>query len=181
VPTYAYKCVDRGQKIVRGVREAAHAFELARLLQAEGLTALSIAEAGATGKSWLPQLAIGGGELSRSDVILLLSNLEMLLSAGVDLNAALSALAKSTKKKELQGVVRELRDSVQKGQSFADGLRRSHRISVQRICLGQTFEHTGVSAAGGPGGSFCELQSQLGISNGRHFGLHEVSRRVVQL
>jgi len=125
VPTYAYKCVDRGQKVVRGVREAAHAFELARLLQAEGLTALSIAEAGAAKKSWLPQLAIGAGELSRSDVILLLSNLEMLLSAGVDLNAALSALAKSTKKKELQGVVRELRDSVQKGQSFADALSKS--------------------------------------------------------
>ncbi len=125
MPTYAYKCVDRGQKVVRGVREASHAFELARLLQAEGLTALSIAEAGAAKKSWLPQLAVEGGELSRSDVILLLSNLEMLLSAGVDLNAALSALAKSTKKKELQGVIRELRDSVQKGQSFADALAKS--------------------------------------------------------
>lgn len=125
MPTYAYKCVDRGQKVVRGVREASHAFELARLLQAEGLTALSIAEAGAAKKSWLPQLAVEGGELSRSDVILLLSNLEMLLSAGVDLNAALSALAKSTKKKELQGVIRELRNSVQKGQSFADALAKS--------------------------------------------------------
>ena len=125
MPTYSYKCVDRGQKIVSGVREATHAIELARLLQSEGLTALSIAEAGAAGNSWLPWRAVARGELNRPDLILLLSNLEMLLGAGVDLNAALSALAKSTKKKELQGLVRELRDSVQKGQSFSDALSKA--------------------------------------------------------
>jgi type II secretory pathway component PulF len=125
VPTYSYKCVDRGQKIVRGTREAKHAIELARLLQSEGLMALSIAEAGTVRKSWLPQRAAAGDELSRSDLILFLSNLEMLLGAGVDLNAALSALAKSTKKKELQGLVRELRESVQKGRSFSDALSKT--------------------------------------------------------
>jgi type II secretory pathway component PulF len=133
VPTYSYKCVDRGQKIVRGVREATHAVELARILQSEGLTALSIAEADATRKSWLPRRTATGGELSRADLILLLSNLEMLLRAGVDLNAALSALVKSTKKKELQDLIRELRESVQKGRSFSDALSKaSVRIRRQQ-------------------------------------------------
>ena len=141
MPTYAYKCVDGSEKIVRGVREAAHAVELARLLQSEGLTTLSIAEAGAARKSWLPRRAVTG-ELSQSDLILLLSNLEMLLGAGVDLNAALSALVKSTKKKELQGLVRELRESVQKGRSFSDALSKATtrvpNVVVNTIRAGET-------------------------------------------
>lgn len=141
MPTYAYKCVDGSEKIVRGVREAAHAVELARLLQSEGLTTLSIAEAGAARKSWLPRRAVAG-ELSQSDLILLLSNLEMLLGAGVDLNAALSALVKSTRKKELQGLVRELRESVQKGRSFSDALSKATtrvpNVVVNTIRAGET-------------------------------------------
>ena len=88
------------------------------MLQSEGLMALSIAETSAAKKSWLPQATATGGELSRADLILLLSNLEMLLSAGIDLNAALSALAKSTKKKELQDLIGELREPCKRGRAF---------------------------------------------------------------
>src|SRR5262249_31401284 len=63
--------------------------------------------------------------LSRPDLILLLSNLEMLLSAGIDLNAALNALAKSTKKQRLQALISELRDAVQKGQSLSTALSKA--------------------------------------------------------
>ena len=125
MPAYSYKCVDRGQKIVKGLREATDETELARILQSEGLMALSIAEAGTARKSWLPLAAAARGELGRSDLILLLSNLEMLLRAGIDLNGALSALAKSTKKKELQALISELREAVQKGQSLSDALSKA--------------------------------------------------------
>lgn len=125
MPAYSYKCVDRGHKIVKGTREAADANGLARALQSEGLVALSIAETSAVKKSWLPQANATGGTLSRADLILLLSNLEMLLSAGIDLNAALSALAKSTKKKELRYLVGDLREAVQKGQSLSDALSKA--------------------------------------------------------
>ena len=87
--------------------------------------ALSIAEAGTAKKSWLPLATAARGELGRSDLILLLSNLEMLLRAGIDLNGALSALAKSTKKKELQALISELREAVQKGQSLSDALSKA--------------------------------------------------------
>ena len=125
MPAYSYKCVDRGQKIVKGLREATDEIELARILQSEGLMALSIAEAGTARKSWLPLATAARGELGRSDLILLLSNLEMLLRAGIDLNGALSALAKSTKKKELQALISELREAVQKGQSLSDALSKA--------------------------------------------------------
>ena len=125
MPAYSYKCVDRVHKIVKGVREATDASELARALQSEGLMALSIAETSAVKKSWLPQATATSGALSRADLILLLSNLEMLLSAGIDLNAALSALAKSTKKKELQHLIGELREAVQKGRSLSDALSKA--------------------------------------------------------
>ena len=125
MPLYSYKCVDGGRKIVKGVREATDTGQLARLLQAEGLTALSIAEADAAHKSWLPSSTTTHAALSRPDLILFLSNLEMLLSAGIDLNAALSALAKSTKKKELKTLIGELRDAVQKGQSLSHALSKA--------------------------------------------------------
>jgi general secretion pathway protein F len=123
VPLYAYKCVGRGQKMVKGVREATDASALARALQAEGLIALAITEAGAA-RSWLPQSGVTRAVLSRADLILLLSNLEMLLSAGIDLNAALSSLVKATKKKELRALTQELRQAVQKGQSLAAALAK---------------------------------------------------------
>ena len=44
MPAYSYKCVDRGHKILKGVRDASDASELARVLQAEGLMTISIAE-----------------------------------------------------------------------------------------------------------------------------------------
>jgi general secretion pathway protein F len=126
VPAYSYKCVDRGHKIIKGVRDATDASELARALQAEGLMALSIAETSVVKKSWLlPQGTAARGALSRADLILLLSNLEMLLSAGIDLNAALSALAKSTNKKELRHLIGDLREAVQKGQSLSDALSKA--------------------------------------------------------
>ena len=127
MPAYSYKCVDRGDKIVKGVREATDASELVRAFQSEGLMVLSIAEASAVKRSrLLPQATATHGALSRADLMLLLANLEMLLSAGIDLNAALSALAKSTKKKELRHLIGDLRDAVQKGQSFSDALSKAN-------------------------------------------------------
>jgi general secretion pathway protein F len=124
VPRYAYKCVDRGQKMVKGVREATDASALARALQAEGLMALAITEAAAA-KSWLPQSGVTRAALSRADLLLLLSNLEMLLSAGIDLNAALSSLVKATKKKELKALTQDLLQAVQKGQSLSAALAKA--------------------------------------------------------
>jgi general secretion pathway protein F len=124
VPLFAYKCVDRGQKTVKGVREATDASALARALQAEGLIALAITEAAAA-KSWLPQSGVTRAALSRADLILLLSNLEMLLSAGIDLNAALSSLVKATKKKELKALTQDLLQAVQKGQSLSAALAKA--------------------------------------------------------
>jgi general secretion pathway protein F len=124
VPLYAYKCVDRGRNTVKGVREATDARELARALQAEGLVAFAIAEAGAA-SSWLPQIGVTRAVLSRADLLVLLSNLEMLMSAGIDLNAALSALTKATKKKELKALIQQLHQAVQEGQGLAAALAKA--------------------------------------------------------
>ena len=67
----------RGQKIVKGLREATDETELARILQSEGLMALSIAGSRHGQKKLAPAAAAAArGELGRSDLILLLSNLE---------------------------------------------------------------------------------------------------------
>jgi general secretion pathway protein F len=119
--SFSYKCADRSNKIVKGVRQASDANALARALEAEGLIPLSIAERKDWERRWLkgePALPA----LSRSDLNLLISNLELLLGAGIDLNAALGSLAKSSQKQRLKALLADLRERVQKGQSLSDAL-----------------------------------------------------------
>jgi general secretion pathway protein F len=141
MPSFAYKCADPGGKIVKGVREAAAASALARALEAEGLTPLAITErkGGVRG-------AIEGessrGALSRGDLLLLISNLELLLGAGIDLNAALGSLTKSSQKPKLKALLEDLRGRVQKGEPLSDALAGARsavpRFVISSIRAGET-------------------------------------------
>jgi general secretion pathway protein F len=126
MPSFSYKGVGAGGKTVKGVREAKDAKALARALEAEGLTPVAISEhkGGA--------LALAGGQhgaaaLSRADLLLLISNLELLLGAGIDLNAALGSLASASGKPALTALLIQLRESVQKGQPLSDALASANR------------------------------------------------------
>ncbi len=121
MPSFSYKSAGPGGKIVKGVREASDASALARLLEAEGLLPLSIAERTGSKLSWFEENS-SSPALSRPELTLLISNLELLLGAGIDLNAALGSLAKSAQKPKTKALLAQLRERVQKGQSLSEAL-----------------------------------------------------------
>lgn len=119
MPSFSYKSAGPGGKVVKGVREASDASALARLLEAEGLVPLSIAERTGSKLTWFEEKG-SSGALSRPELTLLISNLELLLGAGIDLNAALGSLAKSAQKPKTKALLAQLRERVQKGQSLSE-------------------------------------------------------------
>jgi general secretion pathway protein F len=141
MPSFSYKCADASGKIVTGVREAAEASALARVLEAEGLTPLAIAERKG-GVSGFLEAEPAQAALSRADLLLLISNLELLLGAGIDLNAALGSLAKSSQGRSLKALLGQVREAVQKGQALSDALagsaRAIPRFVIASIRAGET-------------------------------------------
>ena len=121
MPSFSYKSAGPGGKIVTGVREASDASALARLLEAEGLVPLSIAERTGSNLKWL-EGNNSSPAVSMPELNLLISNLELLLGAGIDLNAALGSLAKSAQKPKTKALLAQLRERVQKGQSLSEAL-----------------------------------------------------------
>jgi general secretion pathway protein F len=121
MPSFSYKSAGPGGKVVKGVREASDANALAKMLEAEGLVPLSIAESTGSKLKWFEGTASSTG-VSRPELNLLISNLELLLGAGIDLNAALASLAKSAQKPKTKALLAQLRERVQKGQSLSEAL-----------------------------------------------------------
>jgi general secretion pathway protein F len=150
MPSFSYKCAGQGGKIVKGVREAAGATALARALEAEGLTPLAITERKGGARSFLEKGPAEKG-LSRADLLLLISNLELLLGAGIDLNAALGSLAKSSQKPALKSLLSELRERVQKGAALSDALAgagsTTPRFVIASIRAGETGGQLGTVLA----------------------------------
>lgn len=118
MPSFAYKGADRSNKTVKGVRQAVDANALAKVLESEGLIPISIVERGRTS----PDVQGSATGLSRAELSLFISNLELLLGSGIDLNAALGSLSRSTKKQKTKALLTDMRDRVQKGQSLSDAL-----------------------------------------------------------
>lgn len=119
MPSFSYKCAGRGNRIVTGVQQARDAQALARALEAEGLVPLAIIERGEAKPRWFER-GQAVAALSRSGLTLFISNLELLLGAGIDLNTALGSLAKSAQKQK--SFLTDLRERVQKGQALSDAL-----------------------------------------------------------
>ncbi|WP_127077252.1 type II secretion system F family protein [Rhodomicrobium lacus] len=119
--SYIYKGVDRSNKIVRGTREASDKVALVKSLQADGIIPISIGER-VEKTGWELGWKLSTPSIRESEILYLISNLELLLGAGVDLNAALGALSKSTKNPKIARLAKELREHVQKGQRLSSAL-----------------------------------------------------------
>ena len=117
---YAYKAVDAQGKVVKGKMQGNGVDDVMRALRSTGHTPISIATAtsGFQGRK-------RKSTLSDAELVLFLTNLQMLLSAGIDLNAALGALLKSARSLRLKTLAGEVRASVQKGDPLSAALLTS--------------------------------------------------------
>lgn len=128
MPIFSYKAKNPAGETVKGEREAADKFGLYRTLKEEGLETLSVEEKkkGALG---LSSLHISfGGRVKTQDKINFARNLGLMLVAGLALARALSVLERQSKNKNLQKILNDLIDDIDKGTTFADALGKHPKV-----------------------------------------------------
>ena len=119
---FSYKSVDETGKVEESTREADDQFALARDLKAEGKTLITAEEAkmGAA----LAKYNISFGGVKFADKITFAKNLAAMIDAGLAVSRAIAVMERQTKGKIFKGVLHDLGERVQKGESLSDALAK---------------------------------------------------------
>jgi len=125
VPKYFYTAKSLTGKTKTGTKEAVDEYELAKTLRQQGLILISavLEEKNLKRKKInLIEIFQRFQRVSLTERIMMIRNLQVMISAGVDLPRALKILSLQTKNKRLTRVLTEIRENVMKGKSFSDAL-----------------------------------------------------------
>ncbi len=121
MPVFAYKGLNDSGRNVQGVVEADSARAARARLRKDGVYPTAVveesAEPSATAFSWRPSARV-----STADVALISRQLATLLSAGVPVVEALSAVGEQAERPAATRVLSHLRDDVSQGTSLADAM-----------------------------------------------------------
>lgn len=142
---FMYSASDQGGKVSKGEREAADDKALAQTLKAEGLIVLEAREK----KGLRARLNLNLGDLiarirpvSIVEKMFFARNLAVMVSAGLSLTKGMEALSEEAKNPKFRRVIADINDSVIKGNSFADSLRRHQKVFgelfVNMVEVGET-------------------------------------------
>jgi len=125
LPTYSYLAKTTTGTPKTGILEAKDEHELSKILRQEGYILVS-AEKEKTGnfarklKIGIPFL--GGKKVSIAEKIMFSRNLKVIISAGISLPRALTALSEQTKNKRFKESLSEITEQISKGKAFSDSL-----------------------------------------------------------
>lgn len=125
MPTYSYLAKTTTGTPKTGILEAKDEHELSKILRQEGYILVS-AEKEKTGnfarklKIGIPFL--GGKKVSIAEKIMFSRNLKVIISAGISLPRALTALSEQTKNKRFKESLSEITEQISKGKAFSDSL-----------------------------------------------------------
>ncbi|PIV12646.1 MAG: hypothetical protein COS47_01435 [Candidatus Nealsonbacteria bacterium CG03_land_8_20_14_0_80_36_12] len=125
MPKYFYTAKSLTGKTKTGTKEAVDEYELAKTLRQQGLILISavLEEKNLKRKKInLIEIFQRFQRVSLTERIMMIRNLQVMISAGVDLPRALKILSLQTKNKRLTRVLTEIRENVMKGKSFSDAL-----------------------------------------------------------
>ncbi|WP_020207045.1 type II secretion system inner membrane protein GspF [Cupriavidus sp. WS] len=125
MPAFRYEAVDFGGKLHRGVLDAEGSRAARSQLRTRGLTPLKVlpVTAAANGGG----VTLFGGRLGAQEQALFTRQLSSLLSAGLPLNEALSALADQAERAYVRHLVSAIRADVVSGQSLSGALAQHPR------------------------------------------------------
>ena len=126
MPLFTYKAIDAQGKSVVGRLEAVNLFDLEQRLSRMGLDLVAGAPA-----SDMARL-LGGGKVTRQDLINFCFHLEQLATAGVPLVEGLIDLRDSVENPRFREVVSGLIESIEGGQQPVAGARRLSRTCSAR-------------------------------------------------
>lgn len=122
-----YKAINNNGEELRGTREAADRFTLAREMHAEGLTLLfaepenQAAANKIVRRRWLSSLF---GRISTKDLIMFASSLQAMLAAGLPLARSLEIINRQIKNKRFRAIISNLGESISRGESLSKALAK---------------------------------------------------------
>lgn len=110
----------------RGIQDANDKFELAQILRQEGYILISCGEASKVRKFDLSFLKLG--RISTADKMLFSRNLSVMIEAGLPLVRALNILSRQSKNKKFKKIIKDLMESVQKGNSLSESMKNYSEV-----------------------------------------------------
>lgn len=138
MPLYTYKAIDTQGKSVVGRTEAVNPFDLEQRLLRMGLDLVYGAPTSQTAK------LIGGGRVSRSDLINFCFHLEQLAGAGVPVVEGLVDLRESLDNQRFREVISGLLESIEGGRNLSQALAEYPEVfSKVFVSLVRSGEQTG--------------------------------------
>jgi general secretion pathway protein F len=147
MPVFRYKGVAAGNRMVSATIDAESVRAARALLRAEGIYPTEIAEGRtrAPGAEALAQLKLPAlRRVPDLELALFSGQLATLLTAGVPLVQALSALTEQVEHERLRSVVGRVREAVNQGSSLADALSSHPHVFDQLYCsMVQSGESSG--------------------------------------
>ena len=144
---FNYKAVDKEGKEIDGQMPAKDKFELYHLLKKDGSTVVSadeIKEGG--GKFSLDNILslFGIGGVGTHDKIIMARNLGQMILAGLPITRGLSIMERQAKKGKLKEVLKNLNESIAKGQTLSDSMKNYPKIfSALFVSMVRSGEESG--------------------------------------
>lgn len=138
MPMFTYKAIDTSGKAVLGRIDAANVFDLEQRLSRMGLDLINGAQSAQRAR------LIGGGKVSRQDLINFCFHLEQLTSAGVPIVEGLTDLRESVENPRFREVISGLIESIEGGDSVSQALADYPEVfSRVFVSLVRSGEQTG--------------------------------------
>jgi general secretion pathway protein F len=136
VPTFTYRAADRQGQTIEGVMEAADARGVVERLQRDAYFPIKVAAQGerrsALGLGWP---ALGGGRISRRDVLTFTHQLGTLVEAGLPLDRALVILEELAPNPRLRAITTDLLTGIRGGSSLAEAMAKHQPRPFSRLAV----------------------------------------------
>jgi type IV pilus assembly protein PilC len=124
--TYSYVAIDRSGKESKGSIEAASLSRAADELKKGGLTVATLSESGTLDRDI--DLSFLEAKPKARDFSVFCRQFVSIIEAGVSVVSALDMLAEQTENKRLSGAIQDCKVSIQKGETFANSLKKHRDI-----------------------------------------------------
>jgi type IV pilus assembly protein PilC len=125
--TFEYAVRDRAGKLVKGNLEADNQAQVVQKLKTMGYAPVSITQANA-GMNKELSIPGFGGKVKLKDLAVMSRQFATMISSGLSLLRALTILAEQTENKVLRGVLGEVRQDVETGQSLSSALAKHPKV-----------------------------------------------------
>ena len=144
MPTFAYKARNISGQLVEGALDGTGSGAVAGVLLGQGLTPVDIREQAAKPRASAKK-PLFGQKVGHIDLLLFSRQMHTLLKSGVPIMRALAGLQEASINPEMKRVIGEVRESLDSGREFSQGLARHPRVfSPFYLSMVRVGESTGL-------------------------------------